>query len=206
MPILLTSTAQIEERVQIFEILGTLFTIMAVIFLIVSIALFIIFDIRTVIGEKTGRIAKKSIEEMERSTAQGRGRSSRRSRKSEADSGYSGQMHAVDELFDAATVDTGSGSAAALDSGQRATAVLDDGQSSTTVLDDGQSNTTVLSEGQSDTTVLNGGQNDTTVLSQVHYEGPDDAPTAVLEEDRKVKIGKFEIIKNIMLIHTDEYI
>lgn len=208
-PLLAASTAQIERQVQLFGTLSVVFAVVAVLFLIASAALFVVFDIRTVIGEKTGRVAKKTIEEMERSTAQSgklRSRHSRSERKGGDTGGLTGQQKAVDQLFDVA----GSAVTQTTPLAQPAASSQDAGSQAASVLNEGGSNTTVLNGGDSNTTVLNSGMNETTVLSQsqaeIHYEGPDGAPTAPLEDDRKVPIGKFVLIKNIMLIHTDEYI
>lgn len=196
MLLLTSSTARIEEQVELFGILGTVFTVAAVLFLIISVALFFTLDIRTVIGEKTGRIAKRSIAEMERMNAQtGKllSKNARRSKK-ETDTGMgSGQMKAVNDLFDAAGASTEPLQSAAQSPSAvyDAAAVPDKGESATTVLESGDQGTTVLGENQAPT---------------VHNEGPDDAPTAMLEEDRRTAVGKFLMIKNIMLIHTDEYI
>lgn len=216
---LAASTTEIEQKVELFSILGTAFTLLAVFFLIASVALFFILDIRRVIGEKTGRIARKSIEEMKQASSQGK-RRSRGGKKNSMDgeaAGRSSQLQAVDQLFDAAASSTATLSREGMASGGDSPEAQSDGPppqgeeksvpqgdgSATTVLESGENNTTVLDVGQDGTTVLpQAGSMD----SRVHYEGPDGAPTVTLDEGSDVKIGKFDIIKNIMLIHTDEYI
>lgn len=175
-PVLAASTAQIEQRVQLFQLLGTIFTAVALIFFAVSLFLFFWLDIRTVIGEKTGRIEKKSIAEMEEATAQsGKLQSVRNAKKNKKDDA---DKLDIQELFQPRKLEEGPVESVPMSKTE-----------------------------ENSTTVLQIGENDTTVLDrQVHYEGPDDAPTESLLEARTADIGKFVIIKNIMLIHTDEYI
>lgn len=188
--LLAASTAQIEQRVQLFGILKTVFAVVAFLFLLLSIALFITYDIRTVIGEKTGRIAKKSIEELERANEQsGRLRSkSSRKREKRSGAGLSGQIKAMDGQPHRTEAP--------------GTALLKPGNSSeTAVLESGNGSTTLLGAGESQAKPESAFPD-----HQVHYAGPDGAPTAALEEKHGTSAGKFVVTKNIMLIHTDEYI
>lgn len=215
MLLLASSTARIEEQVELFGILGTVFTVAAVLFLIISVTLFFTLDIRTVIGEKTGHIAKRSIAEMERMNAQTGKLLSKntRKRKKETDTGMgTGQMKAVNDLFDAAGAATGSLESAAQPSSAVYHTAVTESESNIVSMSGGEDHATaILGSGENATTVLEIGDQGTSVLSEnqasmVHYEGSDDAPTVMLEEDRRTTVGKFLMIKNIMLIHTDEYI
>lgn len=164
--LLVTTTAEIEQRANLLKNIGVGLGIVAGVFLILSIFIFVKMDISTVIGEKTGSIAKKTIEELEKESARsGKLQGSGGVKKKEKNDM---QKMNVQALFNRANQETGP---------------------ITEKLNDGNNQTTVLEQ-----------------TAQVKEQMQSNGMTEILTENRNVLIGKFIIIRNIILIHTDETI
>ncbi|MCI6499323.1 MAG: hypothetical protein MSA21_10630 [Lachnospiraceae bacterium] len=161
--------------------LNTLFYVflaLTIVFFLISVLLFFLFDIRRVFMIRTGRAARRDIKKIQDESFQ----TGRLSRNSSANSLYngSGSLTESDELQKTEEVSNISGNASS--NTNTAGNAADTGANATTVLQ---------SEG---TTVLN--QEETTVLNA----GVSDGATS------NVKIGKFLIIRKEINIHTDEVI
>lgn len=87
------------------------------------------------------------------------------------------------------------------DGSEKTTLLQGDGSEETTLLrGDGSEETTLLNDGAEETTLLKGSPGETTLLT------PELEKAMREERTKKAYSGRFEIIKETMLIHTDERI
>lgn len=197
------SAAAIEQQAQLLGNVGTGFGVLAGVLLIVSIFLFIKLDIKRVIGEKTGRVERKTIEQLEQETAlSGKLQIARSGKKVKR--GQTSEMN-VQEIFTNLEKDVVGNNQAY---GTETTVPL--GNAPTEVLQDSPA-TEVLNHGYEDTMVLNSGYDETSVLSSVAplvNEPIVSTISAEKIEQPKVTtgVGNFKIIRSIALIHTEEHI
>lgn len=188
MIILLTTLQQIESQVSLYHSLFVGSLIAAVSFLVISAILFFVLHIQQVIAVKTGRAQKRSIKEIESYNVDsgqlgGRGELAMKENRKASSSEYwnTGSM-----------MDSSSGPGV-----QDNLVSFPAGQS------EGNMDTSVLSSGNYDTVVLDSGNNETSVLGVSPYI-QDYNVTANLGDEVVTYIGKYSIIRDIMLIHTDE--
>ncbi len=191
------TAADIEQKAQMLKNVAIALGVIAASFLILSVILFIKLEIKRVIGEKTGRVERKSIQQLEQEAAlSGKlqmNRSGKRVKK-----GQTSQMKVQDIFTNLENEEIPT----ELPSGTDTTAPL------------GNDATDVLYEPQEETAVLNSGYNETSVLGQEaliqngRVSNVVIPPTAGMQtiQGEKVDVGNFRIIKDITLIHTNESI
>lgn len=192
--ILLTSMKEIQKQVDVLHTVSIVCLIFAVLLLIAAIVEFFLLDILQIIQIRTGHAARKGIRQLETETSK-----SGHLREKDGKRGHS-LWNTVSPLRKA----------------ERRTAIQETFDEGKNVEDRkgfaviGEENTSLLeSTGAEDTSLLeNLGNGATTLLEQapVQYDYSDANITLPLEEEVPVKIGRFIITKNIMMIHTDEVI
>lgn len=171
--------------------------ILAIIFLITSVVLFIALKIPKVVGDLTGRTAKKTIKEMKEGTPVKESVAKKEQAK------YYNQQTGKIKVRESATVDMGKKSGTDM-TGDEATDVLNmDGDEVTDVLAmEGEEATDVLTmEGEEATDVLAMEEEATDVL-----RGDDESATTVLT-DKNIFDGRAKTHRvkyNVISIHTDE--
>lgn len=192
--------------------------ILAIIFLITSVVLFIVLKIPKVVGDLTGRTAKKTIKEMKEGTPVKESVAKKEQAK------YYNQQTGKIKVRESATVDMGNKSGTDM-TGDEATDVLNmDGEEVTDVLAmEGEEATDVLAmeeeatdvltmEGEEATDVLTMEEEATDVLTMEEEEatdvlrGDDESATTVLTDknifDSRAKTHRVKY--NVISIHTDE--
>lgn len=183
--IFLTSMQEIQKQVDVLHTISIICLVFAVLLLIAAIVEFFLLDIFKIILIKTGRAARMGIKELEAENAES-GRLLERKKK---------KGHNMWNT------------AAPLERPQNAggqavpvqNAAKEEGAEGITLLENAGAGDTSLLEGM--------GSNETTLLEQGgQYDYSNANITMPLEEEAPVKIGRFIITKNIMMIHTDEAI
>lgn len=210
-------TESIEQQIQLYGTLSTIFLIAAIVFLVLAIALFVLLRIPQTFNELRGRTAEKAIAEMAANSEDSGGLVSSSLRKSKSGSILNRKRSYTESLSDelppevsgsqtvyqeaAASMETSQINAA--DEGANETSVMNDqGENATTVMTDpGENATTVMkttapaASGEEGTVVLNASR-----LSS--GEGTMVLNPALLNNAN----SRFVVERSIMLIHTDEEI
>lgn len=207
------------QQINLYNNLFKVCLVLSLVFLVVAVTIFFMLDIKSTIGYLTGRKAKKQIKELEAANAEnGRLMSKGKSmqyvdQKMKSDMGVRQAAtlgirkveHAVEHVVEPAE--------------QQVTAQQQMVQQSTTKKFLGKrknesesQDSGILTTSDTDTTQLlydnpNGGwdMNNTTVLSGEMNTSYINSSTAILEE-KVSQMGHFMIIRELMLIHTEEVI
>lgn len=190
-----------------------------ILFLVISLILFFLFDIRTIFSIRTGRAKAKTIKEMELANSQtGRLRVKGKTNTSKLGKTESKPRRAAVITPPQSNTQVNTHTAENVDKnytsnyGNEATEVLDQGSGDTELLDQGSEETSLLSQ--------NSGKGNIPVQSNINDESG--TPTTDLSElntsvlsgqsninqssSSQVKDIGFTIIKKVMLIHTEETI
>ncbi len=194
---------KLEQMINIYHIAFILFLVLTILFLLLSIFLFFKLNIREIYDMRTGRGARRKIQEMEEINEKtGKLRNDVVQEKydvPENDILPQSKSEPLQEMRHTVTYQDGGNIAVSMNGnraveeniGMEDTSLLND-ESATTLLND-ESQTTLLSD-ESSTTLLND-ESQTTLLS----EG--ESATTLLSGENPVT---FNIVKDVMLIHTDE--
>lgn len=176
----------------VIDILNTLFWVClsgAIIFFIISVVLFFVFDIRTIFNIKTGRAQAKTIKEM-KAANESTGRL-RVAGKTQTTKLTKEQM--AEPRVPAVTPPEAGTQNQYYNSGADETELL---EKETEVLHQGEDETSLLSPEQP-----NNNYSETTVLSDIGNNGYNET----VVDENEVRVG-FRVIKNIVLVHTNEII
>ncbi len=176
--ILLTSTAAIEQRLSTYHTLTILFLAIGGMSLTVAIVQFFGFHVTKIMAVKLGIAAKRTIKEIEDANAE------------------TGSM--------AVTARRGARAMGRASRGGKGrmwnTSQLGGGEMSAQQ----ERQEFLNSEGSGETSLLGISDNDSAVLSAVAPQAVNE--TSGLNDDVAVQIGKFTIVREIMMIHTEERI
>lgn len=186
--ILLASMQEIQRQVDVLHTISMVCLVIAIVLLIAAIVEFFLLDILKIILIKTGRAAKMGIRELEAENA-GSGRLKSRA----------GKGHNMWNTSAPLEPPMGSAEGQAADAANFTASEQNGGSEGTALLENAGSENTTLLEGL--------GSNETTLLEQqAQYDYSNANITMPLPEEPPVKIGRFLIVRNIMMIHTDEVI
>ncbi len=212
---------KLEQMINIYHTAFIIFLVLTILFLIISIFLFFKLNIREIYDMRTGRGARRKIQEMEEINERtGKLREDVAPKNydtSEYDIMPQSKSEPLQEIKHNVTYQDGGNKtspvenhpAVEADEGMENTTLLND-ESATTLLND-DSQTTLLSD-DSQTTLLSSEiketkeiSNETRELSQTEETTQLEAGAAGEEKEEKTeKPGRFHIEKDVMLIHTDE--
>lgn len=176
-----TSSTNYEQMANIFRITSIVLFSLAAVCLALGIITFIVFKIPNVIGDLSGRNARKSIEQMREKNEKG-GKKSYRPHPVAIDRGTLTEQIKESKKLSKKTTPK---------QGENPKAIPSDGSGATDVLED--INATVN---------LNYDQNGTEILG----EGTQVLSNEVIQSALNETTVNFEMIQNIVLIHTDEVI
>lgn len=190
--ILLASMQEIQRQVDALHTISMVCLIIAILLLIAAIVEFFLLDIFKIILIKTGKAAKMGIKELEAENAGSGGLKSRSRNKNRHNMWNTASPLEMPKENQAADSQQKSG-----------TEKMSDREKEGARNPSPPENT-----GAGETSLLEGlGSNATTVLEQqVQYDYSDANITLPLQEEAPVQIGRFQITRNIMMIHTDEVI
>lgn len=195
---------KLEQMINIYHTAFIIFLVLTILFLLLSVFLFFKLNIREIYDMRTGRGARRKIQEMEEINERtGKLREDvvyEKYNMSEYDIMPQSKSEPLQEVRHTVTYqDQGNVGTSLKQSqteevmeGEEATTLLND-ESATTLLND-ESETTLLSD-ESETSLLGGGSK-TLILGNNGIQET--------EEAKKEVSGKFNIEKDVMLIHTDE--
>lgn len=201
--ILAASMREIQNQVDVLHTISMICLVLAILFLIAAAVEFFLLDILQIILIRSGRAARKGIRQLESETFKSGMLKGKQSK-------AHGMWNTAAPLKQAAPA-----------AGNPASDNYGNGQGSRTDMDPGAGNTSLLEQtGAGDTSLLDhtgaegtsllhsAGDNATTVLQQpqANYDYSDSNITMPLQDEMPVKIGRFVVTKNIMMIHTDEVI
>lgn len=181
--------------------------VLAIVMAAISLALFFVFGIPKIIGDLSGRNAKKAIENI-RSGNEASGQKTYKSSHVNSERGkLTDKISASGKLQQKTTSDLKVGAMATSKIGQAGNSPADE----TTVLGAQANETTVLGATAEETTVLGAPIAETTVLSS---PAPQYGETMVLDGGYNPNIATvsaiepsvFQVVQSIMYIHTDEVI
>ncbi len=214
---------KLEQMINIYHTAFIIFLVLTILFLIISIFLFFKLNIREIYDMRTGRGARRKIQEMEEINERtGKLREDVAPKNydtSEYDIMPQSKSEPLQEIKHNVTYQDGGNKTSPVenhpaveadaDAGMENTTLLND-ESATTLLND-DSQTTLLSD-DSQTTLLSSEiketkeiSNETRELSQTEETTQLEAGAAGEEKEEKTeKPGRFHIEKDVMLIHTDE--
>ena len=176
----------------VIDILNTLFWVClsgAIIFFIISVVLFFVFDIRTIFNIKTGRAQAKTVKEM-KAANESTGRL-RVAGKTQTTKLTKEQM--TESRVPAVTPPEAGTQNQYYNSGANETEIL---EKETEVLHQGEDETSLLSPERP-----NNNYSETTVLSDIGNNGYNET----VVDENEVRVG-FRVIKNIVCVHTNEII
>lgn len=224
---------KLEQMINIYHTAFIIFLVLTILFLLLSIFLFFKLNIREIYDMRTGRGARRKIQEMEEINERtGKLRDEVVQKNYDApeyDIMPQSKSEPLQEMKHKVTYQEGGRAAASVDrspvvevvSGMEETSLLNDesattllsDESATTLLSD-ESQTTLLSD-DSQTTLLSGdsqitllsGESETSVLDNhelTENEGTSQLERGSVSEEKEEKVGTFNIEKEVMLIHTDE--
>lgn len=202
-----------QETEQLIAIYHTGFIIclcLTILFAVLSVVIFFRFKIRRVFDFLTGRAQKRTIRQMEEENAQtGKLRQDTYVPETTGDL-YKTPSGSIPPVIYPPTGEVATGSEptekmhtnGSVSQGDERTEILPEGSEETTLLQgDGSEETTLLSGSTDETTVpLYGAQGETMLLT------PELEKAMREEREKKAYSGRFEIIKETMLIHTEERI
>ncbi len=212
---------KLEQMINIYHTAFIIFLVLTILFLIISIFLFFKLNIREIYDMRTGRGARRKIQEMEEINERtGKLREDvvqKNYDTSEYDIMPQSKSEPLQEIKHNVTYQDGGNKtspvenhpAVEADAGMENTTLLND-ESATTLLND-DSQTTLLSD-DSQTTLLSSEiketkeiSSETSNISQTEETTQLDAGAVAEEKEEKLeKPGRFHIEKDVMLIHTDE--
>lgn len=206
---------KLEQMINIYHTAFIIFLVLTILFLLLSIFLFFKLNIREIYDMRTGRGARRKIQEMEEINERtGKLRDEvvqKNYDEPEYDIMPQSKSEPLQEIKHKVTYQDGGRAAASVDrspvvegvSGMEDTSLLND-ESATTLLSD-ESATTLLSD-DSQTPLLSG-ESETAVLGNhelTETEESNQLESGLVSEEKEEKVGTFNIEKEIMLIHTDE--
>lgn len=206
---------KLEQMINIYHTAFIIFLVLTILFLLLSIFLFFKLNIREIYDMRTGRGARRKIQEMEEINERtGKLRDEvvqKNYDEPEYDIMSQSKSEPLQEIKHKVTYQDGGRAAASVDrspvvegvSGMEDTSLLND-ESATTLLSD-ESATTLLSD-DSQTPLLSG-ESETAVLGNhelTETEESNQLESGLVSEEKEEKVGTFNIEKEIMLIHTDE--
>lgn len=206
---------KLEQMINIYHTAFIIFLVLTILFLLLSIFLFFKLNIREIYDMRTGRGARRKIQEMEEINERtGKLRDEvvqKNYDEPEYDIMPQSKSEPLQEIKHKVTYQDGGRAAASVDrspvvegvSGVEDTSLLND-ESATTLLSD-ESATTLLSD-DSQTPLLSG-ESETAVLGNhelTETEESSQLESGLVSEEKEEKVGTFNIEKEIMLIHTDE--
>lgn len=206
---------KLEQMINIYHTAFIIFLVLTILFLSLSIFLFFKLNIREIYDMRTGRGARRKIQEMEEINERtGKLRDEvvqKNYDEPEYDIMPQSKSEPLQEIKHKVTYQDGGRAAASVDrspvvegvSGMEDTSLLND-ESATTLLSD-ESATTLLSD-DSQTPLLSG-ESETAVLGNhelTETEESSQLESGLVSEEKEEKVGTFNIEKEIMLIHTDE--
>lgn len=221
-----------EQLITLYHTGFIIFLILTILFAALSVLLFFLFKIRRVFDYLTGRAEKRTIRQMEEENAQtGKLRQDTYIPESTGDL-YTTPSGSIPPVIYPPTgeVATGGEPTEKMHTGvsrkDEKTELLPEGSEETTLLQgDGSEETTLLNGGSEETTLLNGNADEKTELLNNGGSSDSDAAAPMygtqgetmlltpelekaMQEERQKKpySGRFEIIKDMMLIHTEERI
>lgn len=174
-------TTNYEQMASIFKTVSIVLFVLAVLCLTIGIITFVVFKIPNVIGDLSGRNARKSIEQMRKTNEKG-GKKSHRPHPVASDRGARTEQIKESKKFSNNSVQKQS---------VKPKPIVSDGSGVTDVLED--INATVN---------LNYDQNGTEILN----EGTQVLSNEVIQSALNETTVNFKMIQNIILIHTDEVI
>ena len=215
---------KLEQMINIYHTAFIIFLVLTILFLLLSVFLFFKLNIREIYDLRTGRGARRKIQEMEEINERtGKLRDEVVQKNYDApeyDIMPQSKSEPLQEMKHKVTYQDGGRAAASVDrspvvevvSGMEETSLLND-ESATTLLSD-ESATTLLSD-ESQTTLLSDdsqttllrGESETAVLGNhelTETEESSQLESGSVSEEKEEKVGTFNIEKEIMLIHTDE--
>lgn len=176
----------------VIDILNTLFWVClsgAILFFIISVVLFFVFDIRTIFNIKTGRAQAKTVKEMKAANeSTGRLRVAGKTQTTK----LTKEQMAEPRVPAVAPPEAGTQNQY-YNSGADETELL---EKETEVLHQGEDETSLLSPEQP-----NNNYSETTVLSDIGNNGYNET----VVDENEARVG-FTVIKNIVLVHTNEII
>ncbi|MCB6415392.1 hypothetical protein LI221_10010 [Faecalimonas umbilicata] len=178
---------ELERMINLYHTAFLVFLILTIVFFVISIALFILFDIRGIFDMKSGRGAKKAIQKMQELNDQtGKLRQDVVANTPVSlDAGNRIASPPTEKRSDAPAASVGSA------------AVANTGAQQTELLDEGSRETTILADQGLQATALLHHDNETTVLSSVQMQ-------ETAQPEAKKLPGAFKIEKEILWIHTEE--
>lgn len=215
---------KLEQMINIYHTAFIIFLVLTILFLLLSIFLFFKLNIRDIYDLRTGRGARRKIQEMEEINERtGKLRDDVGQKNydtSEYDIMPQSKSEPLQEMTHKVTYQDGGDAGASMDrkpvaeepAGMENTSLLNDGSATTLLNDDSQttllsddSQTTLLSDASQ--TILLSGESKTSFLE--NNEFTENEETSQLEnlpvgEEKEEKKGTFNIEKDVMLIHTDE--
>lgn len=202
---------KLEQMINIYHTAFIIFLVLTILFLIISIFLFFKLNIREIYDMRTGRGARRKIQEMEEINERtGKLREDVAPKNydtSEYDIMPQSKSEPLQEIKHNVTYQDGGNKtspvenhpAVEADAGMENTTLLNDESATTLLNDDAQ--TTLLSD-DSQTTLLS---SEISNISQTEETTQLEAGAAGEEKEEKIeKPGRFHIEKDVMLIHTDE--
>lgn len=161
-------TESIEQQIQLYGTLSTIFMIAAIAFLVLAIALFVLFKVPQTFNEYRGKSAQKAIAEMAANSAESGMLSSSSLRKSKSGNILNRKRSYTDSLSDDLTGDMSRSQPEPPVSMETSRMDINQNDSSAAYVmsDPGANATTVMSDpGENATTVMNDpGENATTVM------------------------------------------
>ncbi len=186
------TAADIEKQAEMLKNIGIGLGVLAGVFLVLSIILFIKLEIKRVIGEKTGRVERKSIEQLEHeATLSGKLQMNRSGKK--VKKGNTSQMKVQDIFTNLENEVVNPDPTGGVDTTEPL-------KSSEIPAQHYEEETSVLNSGYGETSVL---ENTGSILQAANHNVPHGNVTS---EKPLGDVGKFVIVRDITLIHTNEYI
>lgn len=210
-----------EQLITLYHTGFIIFLILTILFAALSVLLFFLFKIRRVFDYLTGRAEKRTIRQMEEENAQtGKLRQDTYIPESTGDL-YTTPSGSIPPVIYPPTGEVATGG----EPTEKMHTGVSRKDEKTELLPEGSEETTLLNGGSEETTLLNGNADEKTEL--LNNGGSSDSDAAVpmygtqgetmlltpelekaMQEERQKKpySGRFEIIKDMMLIHTEERI
>lgn len=201
---------EMNQMISIYQIAFKVCLVLTILFFALAAFMFFKFDIRKIFDAKTGRGARKSIQKMEEINAKtGKLRADMVARKPmelRKENGSSHIQETINQYTDSLNVETSTGSQETekliQDSGSMETSVLNQGGEETTLLQNTEPLTPTGKEGSAQTEMLSDITNDE-YMPETTLLGISTTPLTEKLPRREMS-GKFEIIKEVMWVHTKE--
>lgn len=210
-----------EQLITLYHTGFIIFLILTVLFAALSVLLFFLFKIRRVFDYLTGRAEKRTIRQMEEENAQtGKLRQDTYIPESTGDL-YTTPSGSIPPVIYPPTGEVATGG----EPTEKMHAGVSRKDEKTELLPEGSEETTLLNGGSEETTLLNGNADEKTEILNNSGSADNDAAAPMygaqgetmlltpelekaMHEERQKKLysGRFEIIKDMMLIHTEERI